>query len=117
MFDLFAHPHHRNDSPWADAPAWAIELRVLLGLILNNQETMMSALDDALTQAEAAAKANSDADDSAEKLLVTISQMIADLKAAGTDPATLARITALSTALNARAAQLGTAVAANTPAA
>jgi len=43
--------------------------------------------------------------------------MIADLKAQGTDPATVTRITALAEALKARAARLGDAVAANTPAA
>lgn len=89
----------------------------MLALVLEREELIMSALDDALAQAEAAAKANSDADDSAEQLLISISKMIADLKAAGTDPATLARINALSTALTTRASQLSAAVVANTPAA
>lgn len=88
-----------------------------LDAIFNLEETIMSAIDDALTQAEAAAKANSDADDAAEQLLITISKMVADLKAAGTDPATLARITSLSTALSARASKLSAAVVTNTPAA
>lgn len=77
------------------------------------EEDIMSAIEDELTKAEAAAKANSDADDAAEALLVKISQMIADLKAAGTDPATLTRIDALATALNDRAAKLSAAVVAN----
>ncbi len=76
----------------------------------------MAAIDDVLAQAEAAARANSEADDAAEALLIAISKMIADLKAAGTDPATIARIQALADALNARAAQLAAAVVANTPA-
>ena len=76
----------------------------------------MSAIDDALTAAEAAAKANSDADDAAEKLLLAIAAEIANLKAAGTDPATVARITALSTALTSRASQLSAAVVAGTAA-
>lgn len=88
-----------------------------LGLVLDKEDIIMGQLEDQLTQAEAAAKANSDADDSAEQLLIKLSAMIADLKTQTTDPATVARITALSTALNARASQLGTAVAANTPAA
>ncbi len=88
-----------------------------LDLIISKENQIMSAMTDALDQAEAAAKANSDADDAAEKLLVALSAQIAALAAAGTDPATLTRITALADALKARAAQLGTAVAANTPAA
>lgn len=107
--------HHIVSSPEVLVRLDRIERK--LDLIIRKEDTIMSALDDALTQAEAAAKANSDADDSAEKLLVTISQMIADLKAAGTDPTTLARITALSTALNARASQLSAAVVAGTPSA
>jgi hypothetical protein len=75
----------------------------------------MSDLSDALDKAEAAAKANSDADDSAEALLVTLAQLIAGLKSGTTDPAQLARIAALSDALTARAGQLSAAVVAGTP--
>ena len=82
-----------------------------------NQETIMSALDDALTSAEAAAKQNSDAEDAVETLLTTLSSQIAALKTAGTDPATVARIQALSTALTAKASALAAAGVANTPAA
>ena len=77
----------------------------------------MSMETDALDQAEAAAAANAEADDSAEKLLITLSGMVADLKNHTTDPQVAARITALATAISDRAARLGTAVAANTPAA
>lgn len=93
------------------------EIEDKLDLILDKENTIMSLETDALDQAEAAATANSAADDSAEKLLITISKMVADLKANATDPATVARITALATAINSRAKQLGDAVAANTPAA
>lgn len=72
---------------------------------------------EALDKAEAAAAANSAADDAAEALLVQIAQMVADLKNTQTDPNTAVRINALATALSSRAAQLGAAVAANTPAA
>lgn len=88
-----------------------------LDLILQKESAIMAAIDDVLAQAEAAAKQNSDADDAAEQLLISLAKMIADLKTQGTDSATLARITALSTALTNRAAQLSAAVVANTPAA
>lgn len=93
------------------------EMSKKLDLILNKEDKIMSAMTDALDQAEINAKANSDADDSAEKLLIALSAQIADLKTNSTDPATVTRITALSDALKARSAQLGAAVAANTPAA
>lgn len=46
VFDLFAHHHHKTDAPYASAPAYAIELRHILGLILTNQEKIMPAIDD-----------------------------------------------------------------------
>lgn len=88
-----------------------------LDLISSKEDAIMSLETDALDQAEAAAAANSAADDAAEALLVKIAALIADLKNNQTDPATVARINALSTALNARAAQLSAAVVAGTPAA
>ena len=88
-----------------------------IDLVLLKENIIMSMETDALDQAEAAAAANSAADDSAEQLLITLSKMVADLKANTTDPATVQRITALATAISSRAAQLGTAVTTNTPAA
>lgn len=117
MFRLFGHQHHRCDDPWEQAPPWAIELRQMLSLVLQKEDQIMTAESDALDQAEAAAKANSDADDAAEQLLTTIAAMVADLKNHQSDPATAARITALSDAINQRAAKLSAAVVANTPAA
>lgn len=102
---------------WQDLN-WRIDaIRSRLELILKKETQIMSAITDALDQAEAAAQANSAADDAAEALLKTIAQMVADLKANSTDPATVTRITALADALKARAAQLSDAVVANTPAA
>ena len=77
----------------------------------------MSELTDAMDRAEAAAKANSEADDSAEKLLVTIAQLLKNTATGGTDPAMVSRVNALADALNSRSAQLGAAVVAGTPAA
>lgn len=42
----FGYEHHHVDTPWDDAPPWAIELRCMLGLILEHQELTMSAIDD-----------------------------------------------------------------------
>ena len=88
-----------------------------LDQILNRETIIMSELTDALDKIEASAAANSAADDAAEQLLKQLSEQIAALKTQTTDPATVARITALADNLNARAAQLGAAVVANTPSA
>lgn len=101
-----------------DRIEWKIDyLHGELRSIIFKENAIMSALTDAMDRAEAAATANSQADDAAEKLLVTISQMLKDAAAGGTDPAMVARVTALADSINNRSAQLGTAVAANTPAA
>lgn len=88
-----------------------------LGLILGNQETIMATVAENLAAAEAAAKANSDAEDSIIAILKAVEVEIAALKAAGTDPATAARIEALATALAARTPVLAAAAIENTPAA
>jgi uncharacterized membrane protein affecting hemolysin expression len=71
----------------------------------------MSAVMDTLT---AAVKRNSDVEDSAVLLIQGIAKQLADLIAAGADPAAL---TALSDELTAKTDALAAAVAANTPAA
>lgn len=114
---LFAFHHHNRHSPWEQAPPWALELREMLSLVLQKEDLIMTIESDALDKAEAAAKSNSDADDAAETLLLSISSMVADLKNHQTDPATATRIQALSDAINARASKLSAAVVANTPAA
>lgn len=102
-------------SPSNEAPPWALDLLSKIGVVLQKEDQIMSQQSDALDQAEAAAAANAAADSSAEALLVTLSQMIGNLVSSQTDPATIARINALATALNDRAAQLSAAVVANTP--
>lgn len=77
----------------------------------------MSAQTDALDQAEAAAAANSAADDSAEALLLKLVQLYTDAAANSSDPQVTARIAALGEAITARAGKLSAAVVANTPAA
>jgi len=80
--------------------------------LVQGEQQIMSDLTDALDRAEQAAAENSAADDSAEALLVTLSNLIAQLKTQTTDPATVQRINDLATALKDRASRLGTAVAA-----
>lgn len=109
----YGHDQHRCDDPFVEAPVWAVELKAMGLYIIQLLEFIMAEIDNL----EASVKANTDAEDSAEALLIGISKQIADLKAAGTDPATAARIQAASDLLSARAAKLAAAVVANTPAA
>jgi hypothetical protein len=101
----------------AEAPPWALQILNMLGVIIQKENSIMSAQTDALDQAEAAAAANSAADDAAEALLVTLSGLVRDLSNNQTDPATVDRINALAAAINDRANKLGAAVAAGTPSA
>lgn len=43
---LFGYEHHKNSSPWDQAPSWAREIGIMASLILQNQELQMSQADD-----------------------------------------------------------------------
>ena len=92
-------------------------LERILGTLARLEQHLMSKLTDALDAAEAAAKADADAQNATMNLLAALSAQIADLKVNSTDAATIARIQALADATNQRAAALAAAVVANTPAA
>jgi hexokinase len=109
-------------------PVWFYDLEARLSRIEHNQHVIMRVLlrtesevimayEAELAAAEAAAKANDDAEDAAEGLFSKLAEIIAALKAGNTDPATAARIQSLADALTARAAQLSAAVVAGTPSA
>jgi hypothetical protein len=80
--------------------------------LLKTERAIQVAYEAELDAAEAAAKQNSDTDDSVEQILVAVTALVASLKTTGTDPATAKRITDLAAALTARSAQLATAAAA-----
>ncbi len=87
------------------------KLDSLMRVLSRTEKEVLVAYETELAAAEAAAKANSDIDDSVEQILITVTQLVADLKTAGTDPATAKRITDLAGSLQARAAQLAAAAA------
>lgn len=91
-------------------------LDLILGILIK-MEHRMSDLTDKLDAAEAAAKADADAETAAMNVIKTLADQIAALKTGVTDPAILARIQALTDATNQRAAALAAAVVAGTPAA
>lgn len=105
--DVYLH------TPAVEVPAWAKAILRKLDLILETQEAIMAEIDDL----ETAARANTDAEDAVETLLVALSKQISELKNTQTDPATSARIAAVAATLQDRAAKLAAAVVANTPAA
>jgi hypothetical protein len=102
-----SHFWNHNFDPWHGAPPWALELRAMLGIIINKENSMSKELDD-LT---AAVAAEDSVIDSAVALINGIPALIA---AAGTDPA---KLSALSADISTKSAALAAAVAANTPAA
>ncbi len=90
-----------------------------LDAIIANQDAakkrelkIMSDVTDALDQLETQAKAIDGAEASAEASFTALAALIASLKLPTTDPATAARITAVSNDLQAKAAALAAAVAA-----
>lgn len=121
---VFGHHHHRCDDPYAEAPIWALELAVIMGLILENQETIMA------TNAEIKTKLDALTADVAEEtnviagmetLLSNLSEIIAKLKLDATnaqvDPAIVDQIDALGQAVSANKTRIAKDVTDNTPAA
>lgn len=87
-----------------------------LGHLEELETQIMTDLTDQLDHLETAVKANADVEDSAILLLDGLTKLINDLKSATTDPAVIARIQAVSDAVEAKKAALAAAVAADTPA-
>ncbi len=38
----FGFFHHQTRDPWADAPPWDVEIGIMLGIAIHNQETIMT---------------------------------------------------------------------------
>lgn len=88
---LFGFDHHQKHDPWVGAPAWAVEIREMLGTVIDIQEFQMSQADDlnnAVTSLATGYSALHDAvqieTDALTKAMSTIPQP---------DPATAAAIT------------------------
>lgn len=124
---MHQHTHYHYHHP-ETAPPWAVELKAQAALILKKMETIMPTLDDLQAKATATlAKVTSDTDlDNAVATVVnnqnaTITDLKAQLAAAGTDPV---KLQALSDTLDnilatdtANAQKVAAAVTAGTPAA
>lgn len=101
--DVYVH----LDESFDRVPPWAVELKRLIGLVLQKQVAEMALIDDLETKVTALTTV----EDSAIALLADISQRLKD---AGTDPG---RLQAVITALDAGQTRLADAIVANTPAA
>jgi hypothetical protein len=94
---LFGHAFHKDDQPWYNAPAWAIELREMGLIIIGNQETQMAAIDD-LNTAVAALQTE------VGTIGTDMDAQLAALTAAlppSNDPAILAATTSIQASINA----------------
>lgn len=126
--DLYIHDIdlyiHDADRPGDSAPPWAVEMRSMLGRILENQrteKTIMSDMDDRLAKATADAAATRTVVDSAIVALngigAAVKQAVDDALAAGATPAQLQSLTDLDTAITSQGTDLAAAIPVNTPAA
>ncbi len=89
-------PHHHS-GPWRDAPPWAIELREMLRIVINNQGASMSQVDD-LVAAVATLTGNVAAHDTAVQAeIAALVAAVANSNAAS-DPAIAAAIKNISDA-------------------
>lgn len=88
---LFGFDHHRNRSPLADAPDWAIELAVMLGIVIHNQEIEMSLADDLNNGMTALATASAAEHVAVQTQIDAITTAFANI--AQPDPATATAIT------------------------
>lgn len=70
---------HNCDNPWNEAPPWAVELGVMMGLLLNIQEIDNMATKATLDALTANVKANTDATASATLALTGFVKSTADL--------------------------------------
>jgi len=110
----FGFFRHQNRDPWEDAPHWALELGIMLGIVIANQETIM--IDVTALQAVAARLQASDtaALSALQALKDQNTALAAQLAAIPTqDPTTQAAINDVVTALTGTADAVDKAVAAN----
>lgn len=96
------------------------QLQTIVDMSAFNSEIgleIMSQLDDAMVEIEAAAEADTSADNAAKTMLVKLSDMLKAALAGGGDTAAVTgRIRAIADGIKSRAASLSEAVVANTPA-
>lgn len=89
---LFARHLHNCTDPWTEAPAWAVELRQMLALIIDDQEIEMHSLDETL----AVVGAQSTKIDSLVALTDGLEKQVADALAGETlSPAAQAKLDAV----------------------
>jgi hypothetical protein len=111
--NLFGREHHHHDSPWDEAPPWAIELREMGLIILQNQETLMATLDEVLSDVTA----ETTAIQSLAALIDGLRQQVKDaLSGVTLPPDAQAKVDAIFTAAETNKAAIAKALAANTPA-
>ena len=119
VFKLFARHRHHNDSAWADAPPWAVELREMLGLILNRERDVMTVQADiaaALAQLTTDMTAQTTASAGFVTYVQGLNAQLAAIIAQTTDTTTAAALTALDQQLTANTAADAAAIVVNTPA-
>lgn len=115
MTRIFGFSRHKNRDPWEGAPHWALEIGAALGIVISNQETIMTDL----SQLQAVAARLEASDTNALSLLQHIKDQNTELAAKlaaippADDPATQKQIDDVVSGLKATADAVDAAVAAN----
>jgi hypothetical protein len=76
---IFGYNYHQSDDPWDEAPAWAIELRELMVLVLRTERRMESEMALDFTKMVAAAAAQATVTNSTLQALQDLNAKIKDI--------------------------------------
>lgn len=118
FFNIFGRDHHGRDDPMRDAPPHAIEQYLMAHHIIERLNQMAKTLQDLIDQGNATlaqVTTNTDLDNSIIAIMTgqaaTLTDLKAQLAAAGTDPAKLAELSDVMDKLAAKASAEGQVVA------
>src|SRR5450759_1654040 len=78
---LFGFPYHESDDPWDEAPAWAIELREMMALVLKTERRMEHTMALDFTKMNDAVTKQTTVDNSVLQFSIDMSAKITDLSA------------------------------------
>jgi altronate dehydratase len=109
---IFGHSHHQNTDPWADAPAYAVEIGAIGITILETVEKIMATLDQVLQDVTD----ESTQIDGLSTLIAGLKQQVSDaLSGANLPPATQAKVDQIFAAAESNKSKIATALNTGTP--
>ncbi len=76
---VFGFPYHQSEDPWDEAPAWALELREMMALILKTERRMENTMALDFTKMNTAITAQTTIDNSVLQYSIDMSAKVSDL--------------------------------------